>query len=404
MRAGTNLPRVKEYNQTVVLDIVRRGGAVSRRGISDASGLTFQTVSEISQRLLEAGLLVEGTARSHRGGRQSRVLRLDPNAAYAVGVQFTRSELSVTVVDLEARVLAQERAEIGGLDGPESVLPLVRRLVTGVIPAAGLTAEEVLGVGVGAVGPLGVEGGNVLLPPPKFVGWRDFPLRDELEDLLGLPVVVDNNVTAAAMGERWNGLGKGASDFVYLYFGPGIGAGVFVDDQLRRGSHGNSGEIAHVQVEPDGPQCYCGNRGCLEVYATPQGILREARQALLADSHLRPGDDLALPQTIEEVVGSDDPTLAAVVEKAGERVGRVTWSMVGILDPELVVLGGPASGLLGPPFREAISEMLRALSPPNKPLPSVEVSNLGIDAGPVGAATLVYQGLYAPNTRRLSLA
>ena len=404
MRAGTNLPRVKEYNQTIVLDIVRREGAVSRREISEDSGLTFQTVSDIAQRLLESGLVVEESARSPRGGRQSRVLKLNPNAAYAVGVQFTRSELSVALVDLEAKVLAQDRADIPRIDGPESVLPLVKQLADSVISGAGLTSDKVLGVGVGAVGPLGIEGGNVLLAPPKFAGWHDFPLKDELESHLGLPVMVENNVTAAAMGERWNGLGKSVADFVYLYFGRGIGAGIFVEDQLRSGRHGNSGEIAHVQVEPDGPPCYCGNSGCLEVYATPQGILREARQALFADSHLKPEEDVVLPRTVEEVVGSTDPTLAAVVEKAGERIGRVAWSMVSILDPELVVIGGPASSLLGPPFEKAISEVLKASSPPNKSLPRVEISSLGANAGPVGAATLVYQGLYAPSPGRLSLA
>jgi len=320
-----------------------------------------------------------------------------------VGIHFTRSEVTFAVTNLEAEVLAQDRAGIPSAGDSEATLALVQRKVYGLVEEAGLPWERVLGVGVGAVGPLGFGSGSPLLAPPDFAGWHDFPLKEELERLLGMPVIVENNVTAATLGEKWAGSGKGVSNFAYLYLGRGVGLGTVVGDQIYRGTYGNGGEVAHIQVEPDGPPCYCGNRGCLEVYATPQGILREARQAVLESSHLRNDQDVVLPRTAEEVVRSENSAFAAVVRKAGEHVGRVVWSIVSILDPQIVVLGGPTSELLGPPLKEAISEVLWASSPPNKPLPRVGLSSLGANAGPVGAASLVYQGFYAPSTGRLSL-
>jgi predicted NBD/HSP70 family sugar kinase len=219
-----------------------------------------------------------------------------------------------------------------------------------------------------------------------------------------MPVFVDNDATAAAIGERWTGVAADVSDFVYLYLGSGVGAGIFANYQVCRGASGNSGEVGHVSVEPDGPPCYCGNRGCLEVYATPQGILREARGAVLRTSHL-PGEvGPPLPGRVEDVVASDEPAFRAVVENVGDRLGRAVSRMVGVLDPELVVLGGPTVELVGPRLEDAVVHALRAASLPVRPPARVELSSIGADAGPVGAAALVLHDAYAPSMQRLSLS
>lgn len=401
-QTGTNLFRVKEYNETRVLDIIRTRGPVSRRDVAETSGLRFQTVSNITARLRETGVVLEETASAGDGRRRPARLRLNERAAYAVGVQLSRCAFSVVATDFSAKVLARSSSEVAASEGPSVVVSELREHVDRVIKRAGLPEDKILGAGIGMPGPPGPKIGRML--DPSFARWSGYPLKQELEQRLSMPVSVDNDATAAALGERWNGVAGNVSDFVYVYLGSGVGAGIFANHQVCRGSSGNSGEIGHVSVEPDGPPCYCGNRGCLEVYATPQGILREARGAALRTSHLPGNAGVPLPGRVEDVVGSDEPSYRSVVESVGDRLGRAVSGMVGVLDPELIVLGGPTVELVGARFKESVVRTLHDTSLPVRPLARVELSSIGADAGPVGAAALVLHDTYAPSMQRLSLA
>ena len=401
-QTGTNLFRVKEYNESRVLDIIRTRGPVSRGDVAEASGLRFQTVSNITGRLREAGVVMEDPASADGGRRRATKLRLNERAAHAVGIQLSRHTLSVVVTDFSAKVLARASSDVAASEGPSVVVSALGEHVGEVIKEAGLPKDKILGAGIGVPGPPGPKIGRML--DPSFAGWSGYPLQKELERLLAMQVRVDNDATAAAIGERWTGVAADVSDFVYLYLGSGVGAGVFANHQVCRGASGNSGEIGHVSVEPDGPPCYCGNRGCLEVYATPQGILREARGAALSTSHLPGRVGSPLPDRVEDVVASDEPAFRSVVEEIGDRLGRSVSGIVGVLDPALIVLGGPTVELVGPRFRDSVVRALRATSLPVRPLVRVELSSIGADAGPVGAAALVLHDAYAPSMQRLSLS
>ena len=147
--------------------------------------------------------------------------------------------------------------------------------------------ELVLGAGIGTPGPLDLRLGttlNVLNPP----SWSHFGVRDAVERVLGLPVILDNDATAAALGERWRGAGRRADSFVYLYLGAGFGAGLVLGGGAHHGRRGNAAELSHIQVDPAGPPCDCGSRGCLALYVNPDGLLREARRAALEAPPSRP--------------------------------------------------------------------------------------------------------------------
>jgi len=352
--------------------------------------------------LREAGVVSEEVASVGDGRRRPTKLRLDERAAYAVGIQLSRSGLSVVATDFSAKVLAWASSEVAASEGPEVVVSALREQVDSVVGRAGLPEEKILGAGLGMPGPGGPEIGRML--DPSFAGWSGYPLEQELEHRLRMPVRVENDATAAALGERWNGVAGDVSDFVYVYLGNGVGAGIFANHQVYRGSSGNSGEIGHVSIESDGPPCYCGNRGCLEVYATPQGILREARGVALRTSHLPGVTGSRLPGCVEDVVQSEEPAFRAVVEAAGDRLGRALSGVVGVLDPELIVLGGPTVGLVGARFAASVVRGLQDTSLPVRPVARVELSSIGADAGPVGAAALVLHDTYAPSMQRLSLA
>lgn len=398
---GTNLARVKDYNQVVVLDLVRSSGPLGRPAIAAATGLTLQTVSNIVRRLLAADTVIEEPVEGRGYGRARRTLRVNPDAAYAIGIQLVRSGLTAGVVDLAGEIRGRAETGIGVDEPPEQVLHRLAGLVDSAVASAGIPPERVLGAGIGAPGPLDLARGallNVLHPS----SWSHFPMAGAVSEALGMRVIMDNDATAAALGEQWRGVGGGCESFVYLYLGTGIGGGLVLSGQAYRGLRGNAGEVSHIQVDPDGPPCECGSHGCLALYLTPDGLLREASRAAM---EAPPSQALAdPPSTLEALVAHPDPRLGEILDRAGAHLGRVVLECSRILDPELIVLGGPFVSLVGERFATAIVRQLQILDEPGATPPRVELSTSGSDAGVIGAATLVLHDLYAPTAHKLSLA
>src|SRR4051794_27156239 len=305
---GTNLARVKDYNEVVVLGLVRSSAPIGRPAIAAATGLTLQTVSNIARRLLAAGTVVEEGA----SGRK-RALRINPDAGYAIGIQLVRASLAVGVVDLAGEIRARNETAIGPEEEPQEMLERVKALVDEAVDAAGIDPEKLLGAGIGAPGPLDLRTGMLLnVRHPR--SWTHFPLAERVAEALGLRVIMDNDATAAALGEHWRGIGNDAESFVYVYLGVGLGAGLVLDGQAYRGHRGNTGEISHIQVDPHGPPCECGSRGCLALYTSPDGLLREAAKAAL--EALEPLKHP--PTTIEDLVAHEDPRIRRGPHRAGE--------------------------------------------------------------------------------------
>jgi predicted NBD/HSP70 family sugar kinase len=395
---GTNLARVKDYNEVVVLDLVRSSGPIGRPAVAAATGLTLQTVSNIARRLIAAKTVVEDPVGG--SGRRKRALRINPDAGYAIGIQLVRSHLAVGVVDLAGEIRGRAETAIEPDEAPDHVLSRLPGLVDEALAAADVPPERVLGAGIGAPGPLDLHEGrllNVLHPR----SWPHFPLAGAVADVLGLRVIMDNDATAAALGERWRGIGEGAESFVYLYIGDGIGGGLVLDGQAYRGLRGNTGEISHIQVDREGPPCECGSNGCLALYTDEAGLLRECARVALEAPANRPIENA--PATLEELVAHPDPRIAAVLDQAGEHLARVVLECSLILDPELIVLGGPLVPVLGATLGAAVTHGLERIAEQGAPPPRVALSTSGSDAGVIGAATLVLHDLYAPTARKLSL-
>jgi predicted NBD/HSP70 family sugar kinase len=392
---GTNLARVKGYNEVVVFDLVRTEGPIGRAAIAAATGLTLQTVSNIVRRLITSGAVTEADVTPST--RPRRALRVNPDAGFALGIQLVRTGLVVGVVDLAGTVRGRAETRFAYEEPPGPVLERLDGLVASAVDAAGIAREQLLGAGIGAPGPLELRTGvllNVLNPP----SWSHFPMREALSERLGMEVILDNDATAAAMGERWRGAGAGVEHFIYAY----LGTGLLLGGQPYRGLRGNAGEAAHIQVDPAGPVCECGRNGCLGLYVSPTGLMREAQRVILEAPATAPV--LERPESPEALLRCEDPRLRAVVTRAGRLLGRVMAQMSRVLDPELIVLGGPLANLLGDEVAWPVREELAQLDEPGAPPPRVELSRIGSDAGVIGAATLVLHDLYAPSSRKLSLA
>ncbi|MFD5105971.1 ROK family transcriptional regulator [Streptomyces cinereoruber] len=286
---GVNVPALRSHNTALVLDLLRGAGegGISRLELAERTGLTPQAVSKITARLRADGLAAEAGHRASTGGKPRTVLRLVPSAAHAVGVHLDRDELTVLLADLAGAPVTLRRRPLDLGAGAGPVLDAVTEEVRGllgecdggggggagartVLGAGGLgtavlgtggSGTAVLGVGVAMPGPLDHRAGA----PGRVTGfpeWAGHPVRDELARRLGLPVVLDKDTNAAALGLA---LRPGApGSFAYVHLGTGLGAGLVLGGAPLRGDRTGAGELGHQTVQLDGPPCGCGGRGCLE--------------------------------------------------------------------------------------------------------------------------------------------
>ncbi|GAA4082451.1 ROK family transcriptional regulator [Streptomyces shaanxiensis] len=306
-----NLGALRSHNTALVLDLLRTAGTegISRLELAERTGLTPQAVSKITARLREDGLAAEAGRRASTGGKPRTVLRLVPEAGHAVGVHLDRDELTAVLCDLTGAVVARRGTPLDLGAGAETVVERVVREVRELVAEGGRGGRRgqgggggqggrgapsgaVLGVGVALPGPLDHRRG-VLHRVTGFPEWNGFPLRDVLARRLSLPVVVDKDTNAAALGLAVGGAGASGTaasvagapvaSFAYLHFGAGLGGGLVIGGAVHRGVRTGAGEFGHQVVQLDGPPCECGNRGCVEALclaAVARGDLAEAARVL----------------------------------------------------------------------------------------------------------------------------
>lgn len=382
MQMGTNLPKVGSYNRAVVLEAIQVSDGISRVQIADRTGLTAQTVSVIVRKLLEEGLVVEDGSLPSRGGKPRTILRVDPAAGYAIGVHFDPSELSFVLADLAGRPVTRLHQPVRPGLAPDAVIRQMAHGARRILKDAGVPDDKVLGCGLACPGPLDAKG--VMVSPPRLPGWDQVPIRTLLSEHAGFPVTVDNDATAAAIGERWAGTARSAPSFVYLYLGTGIGGGMFLDNQVYRGRSLNAAEFGHITVVPEGPECYCGNRGCVEAVCCPSAI-----EAALGG---RLGH-----AAICAAAAAGDREARQVIDIVAARLADAAVSVVNLLDIDLLVLGGPALREVGEIYREVIARAVSTRSLARRlHAVRVEISPIAADAAAFGAASLVFHATYAP--------
>ncbi|MFJ7492228.1 ROK family protein [Streptomyces sp. NPDC097727] len=281
--SGANLPTLRSHNAALVLDLLRVAGerGISRLELAERTGLTPQAVSKITARLRAEGLATDAGHRASTGGKPRTVLRLVPEAGYAVGMHLDRDELTVVLVDLAGAVAAGRTAPLDFGAPADEVVAAAAYAVAAVRDGGAQPVDlPVLGVGVAVPGPLDHRGG-VLHRVTGFPQWDGYPLRDALAARTGLPVVVDKDTNAAALGLALRAAGAG--DFAYLHLGTGLGAGLVLGGGLHRGARTGAGEFGHQTVQLDGPVCSCGGRGCIEALclaAVARGDVAEAARVL----------------------------------------------------------------------------------------------------------------------------
>jgi len=310
-----------------------------------------------------------------------------------VGVDIGGTKVAAGVVDPQGRVLARARRLTPSRD-PRAVENTIEEVV-----AELRAAHDIGAVGIGAAGFVDAERSRVLFAP--HLAWRNEPLRDAVAAAVQLPVVVENDANAAAWAEWRFGAGRGETRLVCVTLGTGIGGGIVSDGQVQRGKHGMAGEFGHMVVVPDGQRCECGNRGCLEQYASGNVLGREARELARASSPVtvpllqRVGGDVdaLVGPVITEAARDGDPLAIELFEEVGRWLGIGLANLAAALDPGMFVIGGGVSDageLLLRPARDSFRRILTGRG--FRPEPRIVKAALGPEAGLVGAADLARVG------------
>ncbi|MFI7580812.1 ROK family protein [Kocuria kalidii] len=374
---------LRNANQRRVLDTVRRHGRLTQAQISRRTALAPSTVSNIVHELIGAGLLA---AESDGAGRRGQLIGFRGSAGHVVGIDVGHRHVTVAVADLNQRILAQRRHDLPEDHRFEDDLELVGRSLETLLRSRGIPRAGLLAAGLTLPAPVDLEGqlvgASTMLP-----AWDGIGVREEAARRLGLPVVVENDANAGALGEHAWGAGRGAQHMVYLKVGHGVGAGLILNGVLFRGAAGSAGEIGHTTVDERGRVCRCGNRGCLETYVSSGEVTR-----LLAGTH---GPDLTVPGLVA-AAAAGDVGCGRVLGDTGRLLGAAVAGLCNTVDPELVVVGGEiaeAGDLLLGPLRETVSR--HAIRGNVRGL-RIEPARLGIEAHVAGAVVLALQHAELP--------
>ncbi|QAY74954.1 ROK family protein [Agromyces protaetiae] len=392
-----------------MVDLVRSAGRISRVELAELTGLTQPAVSGIVRKLIADGVIRETGAVVSTGGKPRSLLELDSHAAYGIGMHVSPGAITCVATDTLGGVVARQAVATsaggGASDGAvasgthavggmaDRIVALYRRFVD----AVGLDPADVVGLAVAVPGAIDLASG--LVPAPATVpGLEGVPLRDELAKRLDTRVFVDNDASLAAVGEFWSRNVSRSDAFATVYMDGGIGAGVVLDGALLRGASSNTAELGHITIEPDGIECFCGNIGCLERYASPAAVaeLARGRGILPAPDADALGDD-ALFDLLARAAVIGDPDAGAIVGQAADRLARAVLTLANLFDLDRIVLAGAGFAVAGSIFATAVQERLDARAFARRIHPvRVELAIDPRDSAAIGAATLVLQSSVAP--------
>ncbi|MDR2134813.1 MAG: ROK family protein, partial [Treponema sp.] len=281
--------------------------------------------------LIKEGFLDEVVSKRPVKGCQPRLLSIRDDALYAAGINITRSGSAIGICSLNGKIIVQKPIHIKGLKDAGEISALLAGELEQIIETNGFPREKITGIGITTPGPVDAING-IILNPPDFKMWKNYPVGKVFEQRIKLPVYLENNALARTLEEQFYGLGKDFENFVCLVVDNGVGGGVVINNKLLRGSDGFGGEPGHTTVDIHGGRCYCGNVGCLELYVNPKKYIREAKHA--GYSSIKSWDEIA------KRASEGEEFFKKTVKTMAYFIGCGCVNLVNQFEPETVILTG----------------------------------------------------------------
>ena len=415
---------LKALNTLAVLDVLRRRKVVSRAQIARETGLTAATVSSAVSELESSGIVRTVGVGESEGGRPPVLMRFNPEAFYIAGVDLGVSKAIAAIIDLEGRIVVRSRVEIDVYQGRDAIISALFNSLEDCISQLnarpnlpsppgppgppsppsppGPPRPRIAGIGLSVPGLIHADTG-VSVFAPNIPGWNDVPIAQLFSDRFGLPAWVENDARAMAIGEAMFGAGRGRANFLCVNVGRGIGSGIVIGGQIYGGGTGTAGELGHMTVDPNGPLCPCGNRGCLEVMAAGPAIAASAIRAVTSGVHtsirqLADGRiDAITAELVSEAAQQGDPLARQLIAEAGRYLGIGIANAVNLLGPEIVVIGGGVARAGEILFDEVRRTVERRAFTTRFAMPAILNSEQGEEASAIGAAGMVFEKMISPD-------
>ncbi len=370
-----------------VLDLIRRGRATTRGDVLEATGLSRMTISQRLDALLAAGMIVEGQSSESTGGRRRRSLAFNTAQSHVLVVAIDTTHARIAVTDLGGAVLVEDCIDVSVTAGPSDVLDRVVLAMGAVLDKQGLEPDDLCGLGLSIPGPVDPVTGRPS-QPPMLPGWDAYPVAEHLQPAVpGVPVLTANDADAAAMGE-YAAARTHLTSLCLVKVSTGIGTGIVIGGRSYTGVDGGAGDIGHVRVSPlsEAP-CQCGMHGCLAAVASGRAVAAQLRSL---------GLEATSGRDVRALLDAGEPEAARLTQAAGRRIGEVMATMVCLLNPEVVLVGG---ALASAPLLAGMRETLYRLALPRATRHmALQLGVLGEDSAVVGMTRLVVDQQFSPDT------
>lgn len=388
---------LRRGNRVTVLRRLYLGGPCSRLDLAANTGLSPATVGNVIGELLHEKVVVERGQLDSDGGRPAVLIQVNPEHAAVVGVDVGETGVAIELFDLTLHKLAAVHKHLRlPRESPGALVPHITTGVEQVIKTAGIHRHHVLGIGVGVPGVV-VHDHDEYVHAPSL-GWDKIPLLQLLQASLTTPVVLDNGAKTMGQAEMWFGAGHEAHNLAVVLLGTGVGAALFNDGILYRGSTSSAGEWGHTSVVVGGRLCRCGAHGCLEAYVGAEAILQRWAEKSRTASSRRADQEARLRDLLASA--RNNRSARTVLDETAVYLGAGMANLVNLFNPDRIVIGGWVGQLLGPQLLPRIREAAaaQALRYPYSRV-SIELGRLGRDAVAMGAATLVIERFLAGGGR-----
>lgn len=314
---------VKKNNKALVLQLIMEKETISRADIAQMSGLNKTTVSSLVTELLAEELIYESGPGVSSGGRRPVILHFNKDAGYAIGVDIGVNYVLSVLTDLKGKILI-EKNQIVNRTPYSTVISIVQKMIQSLMEEMPSSRYGIVGIGVGVPGIVNKEGAILLAPN---LGWTNIQLKEDLEKLFQVPIIIENEANAGAVGEQQFGAGQDYQNIIYISAGIGIGVGILLNKELYQGKNGFSGEMGHMIIDMNGKRCNCGSRGCWEAYASEHALLEMADQSIES-----------LESLIQRAENGDQVALN-LFGKIGHYLGYGINNIINTFNPDQVIIG-----------------------------------------------------------------
>ena len=393
--AGSRPRLLKKLNRALVMRIIREQGPKSRAELARSTGLSDPAVLKIVGGLIKDQLLQEIGEGDSTGGRKPVMLDINPDGAFAVGVDLTPEFIRAAVVRLDFSTAAEATVAIDPGEGYDTLLQHMRTLIEEVINQSQVDTRKIIGIGVSHPGVMGEEADRILLAT-NLSSLENMPLAGDLQQYFQLPVVLEVDARASALAEMWLGDARGIQNFLSVDIDVGLGSGLVLNGNIYRGVNGLAGELGHMVIDPDGHPCACGKKGCLETLVAFPAIIREAMRdpgPVLQQYCSENPPSVDIDCILEAVEEGDDSAIRAL-RRSAQALGMALGNLLNFIDVSTIFINSKLAAYdelyLQEIHRTLSRYFLLANEMPIKVLPS----SLGRKGEILGMAVLVMRPLF----------